>query len=108
MVIDNLSSHKGPRTRTLIEAAGASLLVLPPYGPVFDPIEIAFAKLKALLRKPTTRTVESLWTTIGRISETSSPAECIKYFQDAGFDPDWQDDALEWSKHQKVPNSHFI
>ena len=50
--MDNLSSHKGPKVRALIEAAGARLLFLPPYSPDFNPIENAFAKLKALLRKP--------------------------------------------------------
>ena len=52
VIMDNLSSHKGPRVRELIEAAGASLRYLPPYSPDFNPIENAFAKLKALLRKP--------------------------------------------------------
>ena len=51
VVMDNLSSHKGPSVRALIEAAGATLLYLPPYSPDFNPIENAFAKLKALLRR---------------------------------------------------------
>jgi transposase len=70
VVMDNLSSHKGPRTRALIEAAGASLLFLPPDSPEFNPIENAFAKLKALLRKAAQRTVDGLWTTIGRLVDT--------------------------------------
>lgn len=89
VVMDNLSSHKGPRARALIEAAGAELLFLPPYSPDFNPIEMAFAKLKALLRKAAERTVDGLWTAIGRISETFSPEEWINYFQAAGYDPDW-------------------
>ena len=56
VVMDNLSSHKGPRVRALIEAAGATLRYLPPYSPDFNPIEKAFAKLKALLRKEAART----------------------------------------------------
>jgi transposase len=56
VVMDNLSSHKGLRVRALIEAVGASLLFLPPYSPDFNPIEHAFAKLKALLRKAAERT----------------------------------------------------
>ncbi len=67
VVMDNLSSHKGPAVRRAIEAAGASLLYLPPYSPDFNPIENAFAKLKALLRKAAERTVEGLWSTIGRL-----------------------------------------
>src|SRR3954451_19257996 len=62
VIMDNLSSHKSPRVRALIEAAGATLLYLPPYSPDFNPIENAFAKLKALLRKAAERTVEGLWT----------------------------------------------
>jgi transposase len=60
VVMDNLSSHKGPRVREMIQAAGASLRYLPPYSPDFNPIENAFAKLKALLRKAAERTVDGL------------------------------------------------
>ena len=73
VVMDNLSSHKGPLARALIEAAGASLLFLPPYSPDFNPIENAFAKLKALLRKAAERTVDGLWAAIGRIVAAFSP-----------------------------------
>jgi transposase len=60
VIMDNLPGHKGPKVRQLIEAAGAHLLYLPPYSPDFNPIENAFAKLKAILRKAAERTVESL------------------------------------------------
>ena len=80
VVMDNLSSHKGPKVRALIEAAGAQLLFLPPYSPDFNPIENAFAKLKALLRKAAERTVDGLWNAIGRIVDLFSPAECANYF----------------------------
>ncbi len=50
-VMDNLSGHKGPKLREMIESAGANLLALPPYSTDFNPIEMAFSKLKALLRK---------------------------------------------------------
>jgi transposase len=86
VVMDNLSSHKGPRVRELIEAAGASLLYLPPYSPDFNPIENAFAKLKALLRKAAERTVEGLWTAIGRLVDVFTPTECANYFAAAGYD----------------------
>ncbi len=88
VVVDNLSSHKGPRTRALIEAAGASLLFLPPCSPDFNPIENAFAKLKAMLRKAVERTVDALWAGIGRIADAFSPAECANYFSACGYDPD--------------------
>jgi transposase len=86
VVMDNLSSHKGPKVRQLIEAAGASLLYLPPYSPDFNPIENAFAKLKAWLRKAAERTVEGLWSTIGRLIDLFSSAECANYFKAAGYD----------------------
>jgi len=88
VIMDNLSSHKGDRTRHLIEQAGASLRFLPLYSPDFNPIENAFAKLKAYLRKAAARTVDALWGTIGAISATFSPAECANYFSAAGYDPD--------------------
>ncbi len=86
VVMDNLSSHKGPRVREMIEAAGASLLYLPPYSPDFNPIENAFAKLKALLRKAAERTVEGLWTAIGHLIDAFTPNECANYFTAAGYD----------------------
>lgn len=86
VIMDNLSSHKGPRTRALIEAAGAKLMFLPPYSPDLNPIENAFAKLKALLNKAAERTFDSLWKTIGRLSETFQPQECRNYFRTCGYD----------------------
>jgi transposase len=86
VIMDNLSSHKGPRVREMIEAAGATLLYLPPYSPDFNPIENAFAKLKAHLRKAAERTVDGLWGAIGRIIDTFTPAECRNYFAAAGYD----------------------
>jgi len=87
VILDNLSSHKGPRVRALIEAAGAELLYLPPYSPDFNPIENAFAKLKAHLRKLAERSVEGLWATLGRLVDTFTPRECANYFAAAGYDP---------------------
>ena len=87
VVMDNLSSHKGAEVRRRIQAAGAELLFLPPYSPDLNPIEMAFAKLKALLRKAAERTVEGLWDAIGRVLETFKPQECRNYFAAAGYDP---------------------
>ena len=86
VVMDNLTGHKGPRVRQLIEAAGASLFYLPPYSPDFNPIENAFAKLKALLRKAAERTVEGLWTAIGELIDLFIPKECRNFFAAAGYD----------------------
>ena len=74
--------------RTAIEAAGASLLFLPPYSPDFNPIEKAFSKLKAKLRKAATRTVGALWSVIGETIDTFTQTECANYFAAAGYDPD--------------------
>ena len=87
VIMDNLSSHKGPRVRELFESAGARLLYLPPYSPDFNPFENAFAKLNALLRKAAERTVEGLWAAIGSFVDLFTPAECRNYFQAAGYDP---------------------
>ena len=86
VVMDNLSSHKGPRVRKRIEAAGASLRYLPRYSPDFNPIENAFAKLKALLRKAAERTVAALWDAIGSLIDLFTPTECANYFAHAGYD----------------------
>ncbi len=87
-IMDNLSSHKAPAVRQAIEAAGATLLFLPPYSPDFNPIEQAFSKLKAHLRKAAERTIHGLWNAIGRILDLYSPQECANYFANAGYDPD--------------------
>ena len=71
--------------REMIEAAGATLLYLPPYSPDFNPIENAFAKLKANLRKAAERTVGGLWDAVGRIIDTYTPAESSNYFAAAGY-----------------------
>ena len=86
VIMDNLSSHKGPRVHKMIEATGASLLYLPPYSPDFNPIENAFSKLKAMLRKAAERTVDGLWNAIGRIIDTFTSVECENYFAAAGYD----------------------
>jgi transposase len=88
VIMDNLGSHKGPEVRRAIEAAGASLVYLPPYSPDFNPIENAFAKLKALLRKAAERSVAALWDRIGILLDAFSPAECANYFRAAGYEPD--------------------
>ena len=86
VIMDNLSSHKGPRVRELIEAAGASLRYLPPYSPDLNPIENAFSKLKALLRKAAARTVDALWSTIGNLIKLFTPQQCRNYFAAARYD----------------------
>jgi len=80
VIMDNLPAHKAEGVRQAIEDAGSHLLFLPPYSPDFNPIEKAFAKLKAPLRARAKRTVEALWDTVGEIVALFKPQECANYF----------------------------
>jgi transposase len=86
VILDNLPTHKNQTARAAIEAKGASLRFLPPYSPDFNPIENAFAKLKAALRKAAARTLEDLWRAIKTASAAFTPRECRNYFAAAGYD----------------------
>jgi transposase len=86
VILDNLPAHKGAAVRAAIEAAGASLLFLPPYSPDFNPIENAFSKFKASLRKAAARTVDQLWSAIANAVDAYTPQECANYFAAAGYD----------------------
>lgn len=85
VICDNLGSHKVAGVREAIEARGASLLYLPPYSPDLNPIELAFSKLKRLLRSTAARTVDALWTAIGRLLGAFEPGECARYFRHCGY-----------------------
>ena len=87
VVMDNLPAHKLVGVRAAIEAVGASLRYLPPYSPDFNPIEMAFAKLKALLRKAAARTIPDLWQAIKDAIPQFKPSECANYFEHAGYEP---------------------
>lgn len=86
VVMDNLPAHKVSGVREQIEAVGARLLYLPAYSPDFNPIEMAFAKLKALLRCAAARTIPDLWDAIRRSLTRFAPAECRAYLAAAGYD----------------------
>ena len=88
VIMDNLSSHKRAAVRERIEAAGASLRFLPPYSPDFNPIEKAFSRLKAMLRKIGERTVSGLWDLIGKLVDLFQPGECANYFSSCGYEPE--------------------
>lgn len=87
VILDNLSSHKRPAAREIIEAAGARLMFLPAYSPDFNPIENAFFRLKVPLRKAAERTVSGLWNRIGKIVELIDQQEAQNYFASCGYDP---------------------
>jgi transposase len=86
VVMDNLPAHKRAQIRIAIEAAGARLMYLPPYSPDLNPIEMAFAKLKAALRKAAARSVDALWTAIAQALITFSPRHCTNFFAAAGYE----------------------
>jgi transposase len=88
VILDNLPAHKGRAIQAAIEAHGAQLQVLPPYSPDFNPIEMAFAKLKALLRKAAERTVAGLWNSVADLLDAFTPTECLNYFAAAGYEPE--------------------
>jgi len=85
VILDNLSSHKSPTSQALLKAQGNWLLFLPPYSPDLNPIEMAFSKLKAHLRRLKARTLEDLWRAVGDICGLFSPTECWNYFKAAGY-----------------------
>ncbi len=85
VVMDNLSSHTLAAVRVAVEGAGCRLLYLPPYSPDLNPIENAFSKLKGLLRAAAERTVDGLWSAIGRLLDRFDPAECRNYFRHCGY-----------------------
>ncbi len=81
VILDNVAFHKGSTVEALIRARGAWLLFLPPYSPDLNPIEMAFSKLKSLLRKHAARTLDAIIAALGNICDLFSPAECKKLLQ---------------------------
>ena len=87
VIMDNASSHKWAAVKEKIEADGATLRFLPPYSPDFNPIEKAFSRLKAMLRKAGERTVRGLSDLIGRLVDIFQPDEGANYFRSCGYKP---------------------
>ncbi len=85
VVMDNLPAHKQAAVRTAIEARGSELRYLPPYSPDLNPIEMAFSKFKALLKRAAARSVEALWNAIANALPCISPKDCSSYFNAAGY-----------------------
>ncbi len=85
VVLDNLVVHKQPEVRIAIEQAGAHLRFLPPYSPDFNPIELAFAKLKAFLRAARPRNFEHVYDLIARAIHLFTPDECANYARHCGY-----------------------
>lgn len=85
VVIDNLPAHKPAAVRAAIESRGAELRYLPPYSPDLNPIEMAYSKLKALLKKASARTVPALWSAISKVIQLITRPDCRGYFAAAGY-----------------------
>ena len=88
VVMDNLPAHKVAGVREAIEATGARLEFLPPYSPDFNPIEQAFAQIKAFLRKEAARTVPALWAAIANALDAVTPDFAANYFANSGYEPE--------------------
>jgi transposase len=89
IILDNLSVHKSPKAAQVLRNIGCWFLPLPPYSPDLNPIEMAFAKLKALLRKAAARTYDDLWKAVGTVCDLFSEDECLNYFKAAVYEPYW-------------------
>ena len=88
VILDNLPAHKSEKAKAILKERGAWFLLLPPYSPDLNPIEMAFSKLKAHLRKIGARTIDELWQAVGSICDLYSPDECWNYFKAAGYASD--------------------
>ena len=85
VILDNLNVHKSPRAAAALAERGAWFLFLPKYSPDLNPIEMAFAKLKTLLRKAKARTYDALWQAVGDICGLFEPGECWNYLKNTGY-----------------------
>lgn len=86
VILDNLSSHKNLGAAAALRSVGAWFLFLPPYSPDLNPIEMAFSKLKSLIRKAAARTYDQLWAVVGQVCDLFDPDECRNYFKAAGYE----------------------
>ena len=88
VILDNLSSHKSPKAAEILREIGAWLLFLPPYSPDLNPIEMAFAKIKTLIRKAAARSYQELWRAVGNVCDLFTKQECANFFKAAGYGTD--------------------
>jgi transposase len=88
VILDNLATHRSPKAAAILKDIGAWFLFLPPYSPDLNPIEMAFAKLKALIRKAAARTYDQLWKAVGHVCDLFKEEECYNFFKAAGYETD--------------------
>ncbi|MEM7213731.1 MAG: IS630 family transposase [Pseudomonadota bacterium] len=88
VILDNLPAHKSAVARKILKDIDAWFLFLPKYSPDLNPIEMAFSKLKALIRKAAARTYDELWKAVGTVCSLFTPDECYNFFRAAGYETD--------------------
>ena len=88
VILDNLATHRSPKAAAILKDIGAWFLFLPPYSPDLNPIEMAFAKIKALIRKAAARTYDQLWQAVGNVCNLFRDEECYNFFKAAGYETD--------------------
>lgn len=88
VILDNVAFHKSERAEELLRQRGAWLLFLPPYSPDLNPIEMAYSKLKALLRKHAARSFDAICTALAEICRLFPPVQCRNFFKAAGYEGD--------------------
>lgn len=88
VILDNLATHKNAAAAKAMREAGCWFLFLPPYSPDLNPIEMAFSKLKALIRKAAARTYQELWKAVGHVCDLFTDEECYNFFKAAGYKTD--------------------
>ena len=88
VILDNLSTHKSPRAAQALRNRGCWFLFLPPYSPDLNPIEMAFSKLKAHLRRIGARTFDALFNALGDICDLFDPTECWNFLKASGYASD--------------------
>jgi transposase len=86
VILDNLATHRSPKAAAILKDIGAWFLFLPPYSPDLNPIEMAFAKLKTLIRKAAARTYDQLWKAVGQVCDLFKEEECYNFFKAAGYE----------------------
>ena len=86
VILDNLSSHKSAKAAQFLKNQGSWFLFLPSYSPDLNPIEMAFSKIKTLIRKAAARTYEQLWKAVGNVCNLFSDEECFNFFKAAGYE----------------------
>jgi transposase len=85
VILDNLAVHKSPKAAAILRETGAKFLFLPKYSPDLNPIEMAFSKLKAHLRRIGARTLDDLWRAVGEICGLFKTNECRNFLRAAGY-----------------------